>query len=62
MHKRNKLKAIIAIAVALAFIMPVAVIANNEKTNSQDIVLIELAQYYVAVRSSFLKIPKNSCI
>jgi len=31
MHKNNKFKAIVTIAVALAFVMPVAAFANNEK-------------------------------
>jgi len=39
MHKPNKMKAIVAIAVTMAFIMPVPVLANSEKSanNSDDL-------------------------
>jgi len=37
MYKKNKLKAIIAFAVALAFIMPVAAFANNEKPVNDEL-------------------------
>jgi len=41
MNKKNRWKAVLAIAVALAFVMPVAAVANNEKTDMQTTVLVD---------------------